>query len=225
VRTGEIMRIPFTSSFRLIYCCVFLFIPQPLSAAPNSPATVSITISGNLIEATGITAGQDAIVFGCAIGKYSGLPEIVRQAVVVHDSDGDGAISLVLPNVPVTSVWAVVDYSSGRYAIGTPSGFTAKVAEISDHDWKKDTSQIDVTREWVEVLLVRPGGGAWTLRAGEGSANDADGASNRNLRAALSRMQFLHGDPSQAAPEKAKSKDLLIIIDPHELDVLVKEAQ
>jgi hypothetical protein len=84
---------------------------------------------------------------------------------------------------------------------------------------------MDFERDDLEVLLVRPGVGAWTLRVADGGANDGDGILNMNLRTTLERMERLYGADPVPHPARVQVKDLLILIDPHRLDYFVKEAK
>jgi hypothetical protein len=199
------------------------------NAADDAPAPVVVSFSGTTVHASGITSGREAIVFGCTIDLYSGMRSLRRRAEIVRDTDADGAVDLPLSTLPVVSVWAVVDLESGRYALATPPGFTAPVHELPDDVWKSDTTFLDVERDYLEILIVRPGStphsGAWTLMASEGGSNDGDDKLNKKLRMTMDRLKHLHGAAATPQPGKVQKKDLVIAIDPHELDAFVKEAK
>jgi hypothetical protein len=212
-------------SVRLFLIALVPLLTTRFVSAESSEAPVQISFGELAVQASGITRGGDAIVFAATIGRYSGMQKLGRHAKVVADDDSDGAITLTVDELPVPSVWAVVDLQSGRYAVAAPAGFALRTMDLPSHGWRGGLQRVDFRRDYLEVLVVRPGAGAWTLRVSEGGANDDDGALNAVLRTRLARMQRLYGEDAAPRPPVVIPKDLLLIIDPHELDYFVVEAQ
>jgi hypothetical protein len=76
-------------------------------------------------------------------------------------------------------------------------------------------------RGLAEILVVRPGTGAWTLRLGDGGPADEDGAADGRLEAALDRMAPLAGSPPP--PSTFQKDDVVLVLDPNLLEMtLVK---
>lgn len=196
-----------------------------LVCAQPTQTAVQISFADLAVHATGITRGGDAVVFAATIGRYSGMQKLGRHARVITDDDSDGAVTLSVDELPAASVWAVVDLQSGAYSVAAPPGFSLRTMDIPVHGWRGGLEHIDIRRDYLEVLVVRPGRGAWTLRAAEGGSNDDDGSVNAVLRTRLSRMQRIYGPDAVARPPVITPRDLLLIIDPHELDYFVAEAR
>lgn len=211
-------------SVRLSLLALLLFLGSRSGSAQPARAAVQISFGELAVRASGITPGGDAVVFAATIGRYSGMRKLGRHATVVADDDGDGSITWNVEELPVQSVWVVVDMQSGSYAVAAPAAFTAKKIDLPDHGWRGGLQHLDVRRDYLEVLVVRPGEGAWTLRASEGGANDDDGAVNSVLRTRLSRMQRLYGEDTAPRPPVIVPRDLVVLIDPHALDYFVAEA-
>ena len=192
---------------------------------PKSVDPIRVSFSGDTVRASEVTRGGNVIVFACTIGRYSGMQKLDRHVQVVRDADSDGEISLTVEKLSdLASVWAIVDFDTGRYALAAPPGLELRTMNIPEHGWRGGREHFDLRRNYLEVLVVRPGVGAWTLSLAEGESSDDDGQLNAVLRTRLSRMQRLHGDDAAPQPPVILPHDLLLIIDPRELDSFVAEA-
>ena len=193
--------------------------------AEKADGSIQISFTESAMRASGVSQGGDAIVFACTIGRYSGFQKLGRHAEVIHDADRDGAIELTIAKPTISSLWVVVDFTTGAYAVAAPPGLEVRSMNVPEHGWKKGREHFDLRRDYLEVLVVRPGEGAWTLSASEGGANDDDGNLNSVLRARLASMQRLHGADTAPRPPVIVPKDLLVVIDPHYLDYFASEPQ
>ena len=68
-------------------------------------------------------------------------------------------------------------------------------------DWLEDV------RGYVEVLVVRPGEGAWAATVGDGGEGDDDGAYDGRLRASLAGMRGVGEKPAEP-PQRFNPRDL-----------------
>lgn len=193
-------------------------------AFAEEPA-VRISFSAETVRVEGVTSGGDVVIFAATLSQSGGMQTIGRRAEVIADSDGDGAVALTVSAIPTASVWAAVDFTTGRHSIAAPQGFPLRRMDIPEHGWRRGLEHFELRRGYLEVLVVRPGAGAWTLRAAEGGSNDDDGALNATLRTRLSKMHRLHGPDTTPRPPVIVPKDFLLVIDPHELDFFTSEAQ
>lgn len=208
-----------------IFALLTLFMAGWALGQPKTGDPIRVSFSGDTVHASEVSRGGDVIVFACTIGRYSGMQKLGRHREVVRDADGDGEISLTVDKLSdLASVWAVVDFETGRYALAAPPGLQLRVMEIPEHGWRGGREHFELRRNYLEVLVVRPGVGAWTQSLSEGGSNDDDGQLNAVLRTRLAGMQRLHGDDAAPRPPVIVPRDLLLIIDPHELDYLVAEA-
>lgn len=193
-----------------------------VSLAATDPV-ITVQIAANRVTATGVTPRGEVIFFGRSVIYQSGMPRLDRHAVVLTDDDRDGVVTLTLEqNVPKYSTWAVVDFESGVSVIASPAGFTPPRVDLPDVVWRGGKSHIDLDRDYVDVLFVRPKHGAWMLGMWQGGRFDADTKNDAKLRAGLSGMKPLIG--TKEAPPTATPRDVIVIIDPRQLDVFMRQA-
>lgn len=204
--------------FGLFLCGVVasLALAAPLAAAPR----IAFTAGG--ATADGIRPGGDAIWFVHEVTEFNGGPRLARIARVVTDEDRDGRVSLE-GSVTPSSVWAVVDYATGESAIVMPEG-APPVRELRErgNGWAAGSAHLDFGVSDLDVLLVRPGKGAWVVRCLQGGSRDGDGRPDNNLRVRLSDMERLHG--ADKTPPVALPRDLVIAVHPTELLTFVRSA-
>lgn len=194
-----------------------------LSASAVSATTLTVQIAGNRITVNGVTPHGEVIFFGRSVVYQSGMPRLERHATVLTDADRDGIVTWTLDaGVPPYSTWAIVDYESGASVIASPAGFTPPRFDLPAVVWRGGESHIDLDRDYVDVLFVRPRHGAWMLGMWQGGRFDADARNDAKLRAGLAAMKPLHG--TKAAPPTAIARDVIVIIDPRQLDVFMRQA-
>jgi hypothetical protein len=171
---------------------------------------------------TGLTPQGEVVLFGRSITYDGGVPVLARHALTIRDEDGDGAVTAIMDEVPRHSTWVAVDAESGSYVVGTPEGTTARLITLSPQEWRENDEAVDLSREYLDFLLVRPKKGAWALAVWQGGARDADTRNDDNLRLRTSAMEPLLG--KESAPPHAVKKDVIVIIDPRALDIAVVAA-
>lgn len=174
------------------------------------------------VTVTGVTAGGEVVFFARSVTYSGGVPRLAKHAFVARDDDRDGTVTHV-ETVPALSVWVIVDMESGAFAYGAPAGFEPRVILLPPETWKENDGAVNVSRERAEFLFVRPRKGAWMLDAFQGSARDADGKNDANLRVNTSSMSPLTG--KESPPPHPVKKDVLVVIDPRLLEVAVVAAQ
>jgi len=184
---------------------------------------LSVTVTGPQVTVEGVTPNGDVVLFARTHRHVGGTPHLGRHASVERDADGDGVVALTVPDLPPHSVWVAVDQQTGSHAIAMPAGRTPNVIALPAGRWREGIASVDVESGYLDILLVRPGKGAWRLDIMEGGGNDGDGKGNASLRARLGILQHLTG--KEQAPSQALKKDVLAIIDPRTLDVFVKAAE
>jgi hypothetical protein len=172
----------------------------------------------------GITPGSDAVWFGITMDTFNSTRRLKRHAAVVADSDRDGTVLYELPEISRFSLLFVVDAKTGEYAVFRAEGVDAIEHDLRGKTWRAGLEDFDLHADVLEVLVVRPGEGAWTTSAMEGGANDGDGRRNGKFRLKVRDM-----DPIVTTNNKPQSKvrrnDLLIMIDARTLAYAVRPAQ
>ena len=186
-------------------------------------SALSLAVTSTRLTVTGATARGEVVLFGRSGTYESGMPLRKRHLHVLRDDDGNGVVTLDTTEVPRYSTWAAVDMESGEFALGAPASFPLRVIELPPLVWRGGVSHVDIGRDVVDVLFVRPKKGAWLLDLWQGGRRDADGRDDANLRAGLTPLQAIIGKDSP--PPTATARDVLILIDIRELDVYARSAQ
>jgi len=194
----------------------------PLAAAEHE--TLSIAFGNDQVSVSGASRNHEVILFGIGIGQHGRASLLTREAQALADDDGDGRVEFAVRHLPQRSVWVAVDLEDGAYTIRTPDGAPPRTLVLPVNAWRSNREHVDVSRPWLEVLLVRRRVGAWTLRMADGGANDADQRHDGVAHLRLDRMERLAGEDTKG-PRFAVPKDLMVMVDPHTLECFVSEAE
>lgn len=197
---------------------LFLLLPSALQAAPT------VTFEPGGVRAGGITAGGKAVLFSVSReGQGFSLRSASREEIL-EDTDKDGVVLLDLGKAaPFRSIWAVIDLTSGEHTLASPEGYTPTVIELPPGALRGNAGgngkpdRVDDRRYALEVLVVRPGQGAWRQSLGDGDPDDEDGATNGRIQWATAK-----GKPVKdgaAAPADFDPGDVIIAIDPVRMEV------
>lgn len=194
---------------------VALLLPLPLAAEPLLVAT-----QGE-VSAAGLTPGGRVVWFGIVRSLDDGLERLthVRREAT---ADSDGRAVLAVPNPGPAASWAVVDVTTGQLASARTDrpavAATALPAEALQRG-PDDGDRLLAERLRLDLLLVRPGVGAWGGAFGDGGAADEDGQSDGVLIAALAGLAPI-GQAPVAPQTRAQAADLLLALDPDTFDLL-----
>jgi hypothetical protein len=210
-------------TLRLATLAAFLLVPVSLAAQTPSPA---ISFEAEAVVASGVTAGGRVVWFSMAREISESAATIVRREEILEDEDGDGAVRFELDRaVPLRSIWVAVDLATGAWAAAGPEGYPLQRVDppgLAARRGAEGAHWVEDTRGYVELLVVRPGVGAWGLAVGDGGASDADGAADGRLTVPLDRLRGTRPEAT-AAPERFDPQDLIFVIDPNEMDFAVRQ--
>lgn len=219
----EQIRKSIVRSLGALGAAIALFAATGSAAADEKPFGMTLTFGPRAVTVDGVEGTHPIVTIGIGIGSHGYAALLRREVHTAVDEDGDGRVVFEVRDVPARSVWVTVDGSSGRYVIATPSGEAPGVLSVPADAWRSSHDHADLPGTYLELLVVRPGAGAWTLRTADGGANDSDGVSDRKVRLRPDRMEKLIGEDQ--GPAQALPKDLLVAIDPQTLEVFVSEAR
>lgn len=195
----------------------------PAASAQSTPLTVHV--SETSVKVFNLTPGGEVVLFSCAKYGRGGRTFNDAKPRFLRDDDGDGIVTLP-GDVSYVSVWIAVDYKTGTVAVGAPEGVEPWVRPISDHFYRKDADEQILALEQdlyrMSLLLVRPGQGAWSLRAREGSESDHDKQDNGKLLMAFEDAKPLE-EGKERAPKHLKAGDVVIAVDLGQYDIFVGE--
>ncbi len=197
-----------------------------LGLSAGAAAEPVIYFEAKSITASGVTPGGRVVWFGVAREIAEHTATIVRRDRIVSDDDRDGTVRLDLDrSVPLQSIWVAIDLATGATAVATPEGFPLRRFELPAQsvrggggkpDWVEDT------RGYVEVLLARPGVGAWGTAVGDGGETDEDGAYDGRLMASLADLRGVGPSPPEA-PQRFSPRDVVVVLDPNRMEVSLRQ--
>lgn len=189
----------------------------------GGPATGSpvIAFEGSAVVVRGVTPGGSVVWFSVAREHPHWLTRVVRRDAVLPDSDGDGVVRFELKEpVPRRSIWTAVDLTTGAYATATPQDVARlEVHPAADSLRRSPLGVVEAlqdARGFLEILLVRPGQGAWAQSVGDGGASDSSGLPDGRVQASFASMRPI--ESSKAAPGQLAPGDVVIGVDPESLE-------
>jgi hypothetical protein len=191
-----------------------LLLAAPLRAAEPP----QISFEADAVVATGTSPKGQTVWFSVAREISRQSTKIVPHYEIGSDDDGDGMVRLELgKEVPLRSIWFAVDLATGETSVATPPDFPLLEVDLPGKAIPAALNRLELQHRFAYLLLVRPGVGAWLLRAGDGGESDEDGEPDGTLRAALSSLTPIEeGGPPP--PERFSPKDVLLIIDPERME-------
>ncbi len=172
--------------------------------------------------ALGFEPGRAVIFFSIANEPRSYDAALVRRQHVAT-SDSVGAARYDLPEgVPHRSVWFAIDSSAGSYAVAAPPGFPLRPVTgrslILQAGAAGAGESLGVPFGYAEVLVIRPGMGAWKDRAGRGGSHDQNRGRTGLLALSATNLQPVTG--TAAPPPRFTPADLVIIVNPNTLEFI-----
>ncbi len=204
---------------RLATPLVFAMVSVPASAAP-----FRVTLEPDAVVVSGVTAKGKAALLGVTreIGEDD-YPTVRRHLEVLADDDGNGTIRYPIETgVPLRSVWAVVDLTSGDHDVAAPQKFGVRRVNWRGRGLEKRSDGRDAVedrRTLLELLVVRPQVGAWALRVRDGAESDGDGIIDGRLSGVLDSMQPLSDSPQP--PSVLQKDDVVLALDPAAMEIIL----
>jgi len=153
------------------------------------------------------------------------FPVLHRHLITLSDDDGDGVIRYSVDGgIPLRSVWAVADLKSGDFDTASPERFGTRRVNWRGRGLEHRNDGRDAVENrgnLLELLVVRPGAGAWESRISDGDASDSDGAIDGRLEGLLDQLQPVAG--TAPPPSVFQKDDVVLAIAPNALEItLVK---
>ncbi|HXO21359.1 MAG TPA: hypothetical protein VOA87_15715 [Thermoanaerobaculia bacterium] len=197
--------------------------------APPPAPVLGVTFQDQTAIAQGMTPGGSVVWFSVSNEVADYQSTIVRrQAVVAADATGQAIFQLDRSFVR-QSIWVAVDLATGRYATASPfpSRFLPAISVLPPGALRSRASslpdQLTDVADYTELLLVRPGSGAWGGTAGRGGVNDESSPEDSGLEVSLDRLAALTA--STPALSKAAVHDLLFVVHPLAMELAVTRVE
>ncbi|MEO8383366.1 MAG: hypothetical protein ABI779_27165 [Acidobacteriota bacterium] len=193
-----------------------MFVSGLATAAP----AIEVIPAG--LRATGLTRGGETIWFGASIDTFAMTPRLKRHVAAVSDTDRDGQTDYEIANLSRFTFIVAVDAATGEYALYKGQGVDGVEIDLRGGRWQAGLDQVDIPADFLEILLVRPGAGAWTASAIDGGKQDGDEQRNSKFRLKVKDMTPVSGS---GRPQGAVRRgDLLVVVDPFSLKYLIRPA-
>ena len=188
--------------------------------AADAPVPLILSFSQQVVTVSAATPGGKVILFG--VGRemsdsHPPAPRTVRRMQVLTDDDHDGILRYDLQRaIPRMAMWAAVDLTSGAHIAAPSPGFEPVRVSVTPDLVKNDNAGQLKKLEWpfaeMDLLVVRPGSGAWHLYASKYSGLDENAANQNALRIDVERMIPIGDSP--APPKQFKKDDVIALFDP-----------
>ena len=192
----------------------------PSFAAPP----LGMAFDGDAVVVSDLEPGAELIYFSVSRFSAAYVPRTERRAERLVDEDFDGEVRIALHRaVPPKFLAVAVELASGRFGVLTPMGSPAREVAFPAHSLRPGPGnrldRLADETDYVELLLVRPGSGAWALTTGDGTATDESPSSDGLVMSAVTSM--LPVGTSGAPPEEYQKDDFLVRVAPRVMEYYV----
>lgn len=184
---------------------------QPIDRVASDPFTIRITAADALPPSDITFEARTAIARVTPGASVAWVTNFVEKGLyaLLRDEDRDGVVRFDLPaSVPLqignVATWVAVDMTTRTILAGRGGNSPRpRPARIPANTFVRDASGslshvvLDISRSAeIDLLLVRPGVGAWSYSASEATASDADSAGNGLVFFDVASMAPVGGSPS-----------------------------
>jgi hypothetical protein len=187
---------------------------------PMAWSEPEIVFEEDRVVAEGITPFGETVWLGVSRDRPSWRTRVVHRRNVITDSEGQGRVEYELEGgVPQHSIWAVVDLQSGEVAVAVPESYSLRKPEVPaavfHHTGMGSVELMGTSFRRADIVVVRPGIGAWAVRASDGSENDIDGGQDGLIWIEPEGMEPLID--GREAPVCLEPGDIVVMMDPDHL--------
>ena len=210
---------------RRLSCTVAVLSAFLMAASPAEPPR--IVFEDQAIAIGNVTRSGTVVVFAIARDQYDmEAAHVVAYKFLLRDKSGTGEVRFDFrrPLEP-RAVWAVVDLATGAYTI-VPRGVAASMALPGTNEVPKSKhgprvrhaasdgkSKLEIALPAAELLVVRPGKGAWMGLMADGGPTDDDLRSNGVVVCAPEKLKHVKSKDLLKL-DKIRKGDIVIAIDP-----------
>src|SRR5258706_9855115 len=217
-----------TKAYPLRILAAVLSIVALATSVPAHAGSLALTFGERSVTVSGLTPGGDLVLFAIAkepANSVVPVPMKTVHAVVLHDDDHDGTVIFERQRaVPLIAVWVAVDLASGQWAASGSPGFDAQTIPLESFA-KQDNAghlrKLSALVPEMDVLLVRPGTGAWRIYTAKTSSLDENAHGGRPLQIDVSGMIPLSNSLSKL--DSIHPGDIIALIEPLSMRFAVQE--
>ena len=190
---------------------------------PQSSPPLTVEVGETSVIVRGAPPDSRLLLFSLAQEIEHYLTTLTRREVLLT-SEGVEAIAVFRPDRPVApqSIWAAVELDSGRVAVAVAPGLPSPDLSLPSGSTLPIGDSLTLELREVEIVVIRPGVGAWTDAISDGGVRDLDREADGRLRAGLETLRTIQGAPP---PEALATGDVVLAIDPVRLRYAVLTPQ
>jgi hypothetical protein len=188
------------------------------SMLAHATPALAMTVASSTVTISGVTPHGKVVFFGVARFVDRTTVIVRRLDRIVSDDDGDGVVAIDIgQSVPWKSVFAAVDFASGRYVLATPdaSMFPLLPLPLGAAGLFKESEgtvkHIVVKHHICEILIVRPNVGAWGHIIAAGNKYDVTPEAGHATANVAASPALGPGIPP--APDHLEEGDVVVLID------------
>ena len=190
-----------------------------ITAATSAQTGLGVSFTSHEVVASNAAAGSQVLFFGDQVEPRTYTSAYFHGADIVTASGTGTATFDIRRPIPRSSVWIAVDLATGDTAVGLQPGSTASEyvfnADTLKHEFTGNIAKLDLPFLLADILLVRPGEGAWRVSAADGGRHDGDGLQNGQMTLSLEALDEIEKD--KKPPHALKKGDVLVIVSPRSL--------
>ena len=195
-----------------------LYVCSLLAAAPLFAADFTLTTRGETVVAQHGTPNGDVAFFSETVSAATAYRPAYYHAAVATPSDGTGESSYATSHAKdKTAVWVAVDVQSGAVATMSGNGTTPVPFPLADSMQVRDTSGLIAKLQLPfivgDLLIVRPGEGAWHAMGMDGGPADDDHARNGKLSFSIDTLVSFKDKNNSKPPHALKKGDVIVAIE------------
>lgn len=182
-------------------------------------AAMTLTVDAEGVTVGELPAGSRVILFGVGREPRRYQSAVRQWTEVLADGDRDGIVRFSSA-VTNKSIWIAVDLDTGESVAGTGPGYPRREV-TAGFGFKRNNagqlSKLENARGIAELLIVRPGRGAWRLSAAKNSAVDDARDNPALLRLDAASFRAVSGVSSDDLKHLRRG-DVLAMIDPRVME-------
>lgn len=197
-----------------------------LISASSASAQTRLRFFDDRVSALGghVTPGDAVQFFFVAWPDRPWHPHLMtRSQLRSADHRGIAIYQMSGEPVPLKSIWCAVNLETGEYVIDTPPDYPLVVEDfppsaLGYNPSSQKLEYIDLSGRRLEIMVIRPGKGAWRLGISDGDQSDLNGPNNRAVRTHVGSFNDEFGKGNSLT--SLERGDVVVVVDPRTMSVL-----
>jgi hypothetical protein len=185
-------------------------------------AAMTIAVDSNGVTIGDLAPGSRVILFGVGREPHGDHSVVRRWTEVLTDDDHNGVVQFASA-MTNKSIWIAVDFGSGNSVSETGQDYPRRETSFEatlERNSLGQLSKFENARGVAELLVVRPGQGAWRLSAAKNAPLDETRGTPDPMRFDASSFQAVPGVESEVFTHLEQS-DVVAMIDPRLMEFYV----